>query len=245
MAVTSEKLSATERLSPVGTRRAYLGIVFLLVATVVWGFWRTYFGPLLHGGVSRPWIIHVHAAVFIGWIALLTTQALLVSSGRIRDHRRLGRVGLVYGCLVFCLGVAVSFAAPILHVQAHQMPVERASLVVLYNLTDILLFGAFFAAAMIQRRRPEWHKRLILSATVALTSAAVGRIPFGGQGEYLAVWLLPLFASMVVDLVTQRRVYAISWVSLVVFVAESYKVELFFLSPIWQRVGLALTGLFV
>ena len=149
----------------------------------------------------------------------------------------MGKVGLVYGGLVFCLGVIVSFASPILHVQAHQMPVERASLTVLYNLTDTLVFGAFFSAAMIHRRRPELHKRLILSATITLTSAAVGRTPFSLHAEYLAVWLLPLFASMAVDVVTQRRVYAISWISLVVFITESYKVELFSLSPISERVG--------
>jgi hypothetical protein len=119
--------------SSLGTRRAYLAIVLLLAATVVWGFWPSYFAPLLKGGVSRPWIIHVHAVVFIGWIVLLIIQALLVSVGRIRDHRRLGRVGMVYGTAVFGVGLIVSLAAPVLHVRAHQMPVERASLVVMYN----------------------------------------------------------------------------------------------------------------
>lgn len=42
--------------------------------------------------------------------------------------------------LVLCVGVVVSIAAPTLHVKAHQMTIERASLVVLDNLTD--LFGS-------------------------------------------------------------------------------------------------------
>ena len=50
---------------------AYLVIALGVAAMVVAGFWPSYFGPLLHGGADRHWIIHVHAAVFIGgsWAA--------------------------------------------------------------------------------------------------------------------------------------------------------------------------------
>ncbi len=56
------------------TNRAYLAIALGLGATAGWGFWPTYFGPLLRGGVNRHWIIHVHAAVFIGWLLPLMGQ---------------------------------------------------------------------------------------------------------------------------------------------------------------------------
>jgi hypothetical protein len=229
--------SVANRSARPDSRRAYLGIVLVLAATVGWGFWPSYFGPLLHGGVSRPWIVHVHAAVFLGWIGLLVVQASLVSTGRISAHRRLGRVGIVYGSVVFCVGLIVSIAAPVLRVRAHQITVEHASLVVMYNLTDMLVFVALFTAAMVQRHRPEWHKRLILSATVGLSSAAVGRVLPGASASYLFVRLFPLLASMAVDLAMQRRVYAVSWLSVLLFLAVSFKVSLYSLSPVWQQIG--------
>jgi len=230
---------------PPWTHPAYLLLTFSLAATIVWGFWPSYFGSLLQGGVRRPWIIHLHAAVFIGWVILVVTQALLVTAGALQVHRRVGRAGIVYGVLVLCMGSVISVAAPVMHVRAHTMSAERASLVVLYNLTDILVFAAFFAAAMALVHRPQWHKRLILSATVALSSAAVGRVLPGGTLLYLFVWLLPLFGSMAIDLLHTHRLHAASCLSVPVFLIASFKVQLYALAPTVSDLGQALIRPFV
>lgn len=226
-------------------RVAYLVIAITIVVLVGWGFWRTYFRPFLHGGVNKYWIIHVHAAVFVGWLALLVTQAWLVVTGNLHLHRRLGKVGVAYGILVICIGSIVSIATPILHVKSHQMPVERASLVVLYNLTDIFVFSGFFLTALVYQRIPELHRRLILSATVALLSAAIGRVLTAGSLVYMLVWLSPIFASMSVDLWIKRRLYLVSLISLAIFALTSLKVQIYSLSPLWQSVGHALIKPFV
>jgi hypothetical protein len=48
----------------------YVGIAMLALAVAAVGFWPTYFGPLLAGTVDKPAIIHVHAAVDVGWLAI-------------------------------------------------------------------------------------------------------------------------------------------------------------------------------
>jgi hypothetical protein len=226
-------------------RVAYLAIAITIAVMVGWGFWRTYFEPLLHGGVNKYWIIHVHAAVFAGWLALLVTQAWLVVTGNLHLHRSLGKVGVGYGILLICMGSIISIASPILQVQARQMAVARASLVVLYNLTDIFVFSGFFVTAMIYQGIPELHRRLILSATVALLSAAVGRVLTSGSLVYMLVWLSPIFASMAMDLWIKRRLYLVSLISLAIFVLTSFKVQVYSLSPLWQGVGHALIKPFV
>jgi len=35
----------------------------------------------------------------------------------------------------------------------------------------------------------------------------------------------------------QRRVYAVSWLSVLLFLAVSFKVSLYSLSPVWQQIG--------
>src|SRR5262245_57398884 len=46
-----------------GSRGDYLALTFLLIAMVIRGFWPSYFGLLMHGGVRRPWLIHLHGAI--------------------------------------------------------------------------------------------------------------------------------------------------------------------------------------
>ena len=41
--------------------------------------------------------------------------------------------------------------------------------------TAILTFAGFVVAAVANRRRPQWHKRLMLLATIALLQAAIAR----------------------------------------------------------------------
>src|SRR5688572_25703682 len=99
-------------------RRFYIGMTLALIAMVLVGFWPTYFGALASGGVTRPWVIHLHGVIFSGWMLLLLAQVSLVSMGRVRLHRRVGNLGIAYGALVLVLGLVVSFAAPALHVRA-------------------------------------------------------------------------------------------------------------------------------
>jgi hypothetical protein len=69
--------------------------------------------------------------------------------------------------------------------EAGQEAAGRAFFIVPFTAT--LLFAGFFAAAIANIRRPEWHKRLMLVATISLLQAAVARMFFlaftgGGPG---------------------------------------------------------------
>jgi hypothetical protein len=224
------------------TRAAYLAIALAAAATVAWGFWPSYFGPLLRGVANRPSLIHLHAAVFVGWIVLLALQASLAASGRIALHRRIGGFGAAYGALLFCVGLVVSVGAPALRVRAGQQTTDAAAMVVLYNLNDIVLFGAFFAAAMACRERAAAHRRLVIAATVALSGAAVGRVLPGGTAIFALVWLAPLLACLAVDLAVEKRPSFVSLMSLAVFGVSFYKVQLLSLVPSARHAGLALLG---
>ena len=48
----------------------------------------SYFGPLLRGDIARPLVIQIHGIVFVGWMALLLVQVVVVYRGRTRLHRR-------------------------------------------------------------------------------------------------------------------------------------------------------------
>ena len=227
----------------VRTRQAYFAIALLIAGIVAWGFWRTYYAqPFARGDL--PAIVHVHAAVFSVWVLLLVAQAAVVAAGNVRLHRRLGAAGMAYGALVFAVGVLVSVGAPALRVSSGFYPLDVGGVIVLYNLTDMLLFGVFLALAFVYRGRAELHKRWIVAATAALCGAALGRVVPGDSPQYLLLWLSPLLASIAVDLVTLRRAHWIPLLSSALLVVAFFKVPLY-AAPLWREVGAALLRPFV
>ena len=86
-------------------RRFYVGTSVVMALIAVVGFWPTYFGPLVRGTLSQPLLIHVHTAVFVGWLLLFLTQVVLAATGHVKWHVRLGRFGIGYGILVVVVGL--------------------------------------------------------------------------------------------------------------------------------------------
>jgi hypothetical protein len=186
------------------------------------GFWPTYFGPLVAGAVDKTAIIHVHAAVYVGWLAIFMTQAALAATGRVALHMKLGRFAIGYGVLVFAVGLITAFARFAVRVRAGEATAAQAQL--LGPLLDMLVFAPLFAAAVYYRRTPELHKRLMIVATTALLIAAVTRMPFLGSPPNRPllhlIWTAPILLAMAHDFWRQRKVHPIYVLGLVVLVLE-------------------------
>ncbi|HJU41283.1 MAG TPA: hypothetical protein VJ691_00655 [Vicinamibacterales bacterium] len=213
----------------------YVGITVFLIATVVTGFWRTYFGTLLTGGVTRPLVMHLHGAVFTGWMALLLLQVGLAAAGNVRAHRRLGTFGIGYGALVLVMGSIVTIAAPVMHVRAGRWTVDAAAAFLLLPIVDMILFAGFFGAAIVNRHKPEIHKRLILAATVALAFAAVARMNFS-MPVFFALWLAPMAAAVAFDVATLGRIHRVNAVTTAVM-AMAFGRILLMETPAWVAIG--------
>jgi hypothetical protein len=225
------------------TRQAYFVIVLLVAGIVAWGFWKTYYSQA-PARADLPAIVHVHAVVFSIWVLILVAQAAVVVAGNVRLHKQIGAAGMLYGALVFSVGLLVSVGAPVLRVRSGFYPLEVGGIVALYNLTDMLLFGAFLALAFAYRGRPELHKRWIVAASAALCGAALGRVVPGNTPQYLLLWLSPLLALLAIDLAMRRRVHWIPVVSSALLVVAFFKVPLY-AAPIWRDIGASLLRLFV
>src|SRR5687767_13737092 len=190
----------------------YIGLTLFLIATVVTGFWQSYFGTLLSGGVTRPMVMHVHGAVFTGWMALLLLQVILAATGRVRAHRRVGKVGIGYGVLVLVMGIIVTFAAPVMHVRAGRWTVDAAASFLILPIGDMILFGSLFSTTIAYRHKPEIHKRLIVAATEALTFAAVARLNLPLLA-FFALWLTPMGAAMGFDALARVRMHRVDMIT--------------------------------
>lgn len=203
-------------------RRLYVGLAMLAIAMALVGFWRTYFGPLLAGTADKPAIIHVHAAVYVGWLAIFLTQAVLAATGRVAAHMKLGRFAIGYGVLVVAAGLLATFGMFVLRVRAGDVAEAQGRLI--GPLLDMLVFVPVFAAAVYYRRKPELHKRLMIVATTALLIAAVGRMPFPAELRnplvIQLVWAAPILLAIAHDFWRHRRVHPVYAGGLLLLVLE-------------------------
>jgi hypothetical protein len=153
----------------------YFFMTLLIFGIVVYGFSHTVDENLFHPAVPRPFILYVHAAVFSGWLVLFVLQSSLVRSHHVRWHRRVGWFGAGLGAVIPILGVATAITMG--RFNLHQLHQPGAPAFLIIPLWDMVTFTSAFALAVYWRKKPEFHRRLILIAGCALTAASFGRFP--------------------------------------------------------------------
>jgi uncharacterized membrane protein YozB (DUF420 family) len=158
----------------------WLFVVAAIVVTIIvlLGFAPSYVMRLQHHDRNLIWLVHLHGLLTALWIALFLIQALLIARRRADLHRRFGAAGAGLAILVFCTG-----AATLVHAAQRRGPglnaargVRYLEMLVAFDGFGLLAFAGLVAVALWLRRRPEWHKRLMLLATLSLLGPAFGRI---------------------------------------------------------------------
>jgi hypothetical protein len=170
----SPTLVNPRRLNRNADRAFFCAMVLLLLATVLWGFARTYF---LAGMVAAPLpnrLIHIHGAVFTLWMVLLIVQTGFISARRVKLHMKLGMVGFCWAAVMLAMGSMA--AVDSLRRGTAPLGLDAVTFFVIPT-SDLLLFAIFIYFAYRWRRDKEAHKRLILIATIAIVDAAIGRLP--------------------------------------------------------------------
>ncbi|HUF72482.1 MAG TPA: hypothetical protein VMR74_06250 [Gammaproteobacteria bacterium] len=197
--------------------RFYVGIAVFMLAMILVGFWPSYYGALVRGAAEAPVILHVHGAIFMGWMLLFILQTVVAARSDLRLHRSLGSFGIAYGALLWLVGLLVSFVAPVINVNSGEWSVVDAAIFLPIPFGDMVLFGAFFLAAVLNRHRPEIHKRCMVVATIAVCFAAAFRLQALGVSIPLAIaiWYVPLAICMGYDLRKTRRVHPVYWIGAV------------------------------
>jgi hypothetical protein len=195
----------------------YVGIAVFMLAMILVGFWPSYYGALIRGAAAAPVILHVHGAIFMGWMLFFIAQTAVAARGNLSLHRSLGSFGIGYGIVLWLVGLVVSFVAPVINVNSGEWSVVDAAIFLPIPFGDMLLFGAFFLAAVLNRHRPEIHKRCMVVATIAVCFAAAFRLQALGVSIPLAIaiWYVPLAICMGYDLAKMRRVHPVYWIGAV------------------------------
>ncbi len=226
-------------LSSVRSRSSiYMPLALLSAVIAVTGFWRSYFGgSFLHA----EWLVHVHAALFMGWIGLVGLQSWLAISGRTALHVKVGRFGMAYGAMLVVFGL--TFALIMFARRVAEVGPANTHGGFLAPLTDMLVFSTFLSGAWITRRRPDYHRRFILLATNAILIAAVGRASGGTSSiapgdviPFLLIWLSPLWIAMIYDGLRHRTFHKVYAFGALLLIALRYR-ALLRETGAWQAVS--------
>jgi len=151
----------------------YIGFGLFALAVALTGFSTTYINPMVRRTFAAPWYVHLHGAACLAWVLLLIAQARLVRARRTPLHRRLGQAALPVALLVWAAGIATALWAARRDF-AEQGTAATSSLG--GTATGLSVFLLLVIAALATRRRPDWHKRLILLATIQLLWPAFFRL---------------------------------------------------------------------
>lgn len=146
--------------------RFYVVIALVAMSAVAIGFSTTYFVPLARGTFAGPLVAHVHGLLFIAWIALILVQPLLVRRRQTRVHRTLGWVALPLALTmaVSGLGVGVFAVSRDLVLGGDDSAYSQLIGVV----AAMLIFVIYVLVAIALRKQPDWHKRMMVLATIAI-----------------------------------------------------------------------------
>ena len=184
-------------------RAFFIGLSVVMVIAVFVGFSRSYYLKGLYGTPALPTLFHIHGLLFTSWMVLVVVQTALVASRRIPIHRQLGVAGGVLAALMTLAAIAMTLD---LARRAASAPTNDALAFVIVPFATVILFPALVGAALFYRRQPAIHKRLMLIATLELTTAGVARIPGAGSMPLFFVLTdVGLVAMIGYDLATRGR----------------------------------------
>lgn len=244
----------------VDTRQEHRDTRFLIIAVaavfavVFAGFARTYYLRAWFGRPTLPWLLHLHGALMTSWFILFFAQTTLVAMHHVRWHKRLGVFGAVLALAMVVVGatVAVRGAARDAHqpVVAGPPPLQFLG----FLLFVLLIFALFVGAALLLRRRRDYHKRLMLLSCLAMVGPGLARIPFqripalaflrtGGPGSLFGLDSLLLYACIAYDTWRHRRLHPAFAFGAVLLVAEDLPfIWTALATPTWAHIAAWLTS---
>ena len=232
-AVAMATLAQPPLVSPVGDERFFLRSAIIMAAIIATGFSMQL--AMGRSTFASPLRVHVHAILFMGWVAIYLAQNVLVASGRVDLHRLLGWVAAAWMVPMVVSG----FLVTAIMVRNGNVPFFFQPLQFLvFDPLTVSGFAGLTVAAVVLRRRTEWHRRLHFCGMALLLAPAFGRLlplpllqPWAWEATFAVTLLFPL-VGIWADLRRSGRVHRAWWWGIGTMVAVLALTEAITYSPV-------------
>lgn len=195
-----------------------MAIAMLLVNFI--GFGQSFFFKSFFDTPELPFRTHLHGLIFTSWFVLLPVQAILVRRRKMAVHQRLGWFGALLALSMIISSIQILYHRA-LEFDGTEDSLLNTALVVSGNVTLLFLFSMFTGLGILFRTRPDWHKRFMLLASVAMMPQALGRLgrlplprlvePVANEILFgLGGMLVLLIVILIHDLIQRGRLHAVS-----------------------------------
>jgi uncharacterized membrane protein YozB (DUF420 family) len=187
----------------------YLVMSLAMAAVIIAGFSRTVPDDFTAGS-KFPLLLAIHGTVFTLWIVLFVAQPAIVARGSLKLHRRIGWIGAALAFAMFVMGIAATLFAIRFNAVPSFFP---PPLFLVMNTIGIAVFGGLVTAGVMLRKKAEWHKRLMLCATISILGPGIGRLlpmeSFGRAAPMVMFAAILVFglAGPIYDMIIRRRVH--------------------------------------
>ncbi len=145
--------------------RTVIWLVISLISFSVLGFYKTYFGIFLNFN-DINWVVHLHVASLLSWLALLTSQAWLAKQGHFDQHKKVGRLSYLLVPVI-----VIGFVLITNHGQLKHKSPDLLGAV----LFDGGLFLLFYSLAMFHRKNVSYHASYMILSAVPFINPGLGR----------------------------------------------------------------------
>ena len=236
-------LAASPHAQPASDDRFFLRASIVMTLLIFAGFSTQL--AMGRSSFASPLLVHAHAIVFMGWVVLYLLQNIFVATGNMALHRRLGWLATGWMAAMVVLGFAVVVAM----VRRGQVPLFfRPVNFLVFDPLALLTFAGLTIAAIVMRRRTDWHRRLHFCGMTLLLGPAIGRLlplplltPVAYEATFVVGLMFPL-VGMWQDYRRTGRVHP-AWIRGVgVLICSLLLIELVSYSPIGLAVYRGVTA---
>ncbi|HEX4737351.1 MAG TPA: hypothetical protein VH331_07305 [Allosphingosinicella sp.] len=194
MATLAETPLAPTPASAIGDERFFLRAAIVMALIVVAGF--SFQLGMGRSTFASPLRVHAHAIAFMGWVAIYVAQNVLVATGRMALHRRLGWIAAAWMVPMIVLGCLATAGM----VRAGRVPFFfRPLQFLVFDPMILFTFVGLTTAAILMRRRTEWHRRLHYCGMSILIGPGISRLlpspllqPWAWETVFLLCLIFPL-----------------------------------------------------
>jgi len=203
----------------VGDERFFLRGAIVMTIVIVSGFAFQYL--MGRSTFASPLRVHLHAWFFMGWVGIYLLQNVFVATGRMHLHRRLGWIAVAWLVPMIVMGFVVTVEV----VRRGYVPFFfRPAQFLIFDPATVLTFAGLTIAAVVMRRRTEWHRRLHFCGMSMLLIPAFGRLlplpllqPFAWEAAFAAAMLFPI-AGAWADVYRSGHVHPAWWRGMIVMI---------------------------
>ncbi|MBL6853263.1 MAG: hypothetical protein ISS15_02820 [Alphaproteobacteria bacterium] len=189
----------------------------MLLIIVLLGFAPSfYLRAAFHHTGPLPALLYVHGTALTVWFVLTVVQGWLMRSHRSQLHQQLGYYAAAYAAVVIVLGVL----ANLMLISQIDSPADGENIVVWGNFFALAIFATLVSLAVVFRKKPDAHKRLMLLASISIVGPALARLPrwpiFAGGLEagrnYAIGGLLVMLALLLIyDVIVRKKPHRATW----------------------------------